>query len=57
MADSGLVNGRDPRSGRDLVFHCYPLELHVLHKKETDLLGQPLDWYAQHGHVLTGESP
>ena len=27
MAARGLVNGRDPRSGRDLVFRCYPPEL------------------------------
>ncbi len=24
MAARGLVNGRGPRSGRDLVFRCYP---------------------------------
>ena len=27
MAARGLVNGRGPRSGRDLVFRCYPPEL------------------------------
>ena len=27
MATLGLVRGRDPRSGRDLVFRCYPPEL------------------------------
>ena len=27
MAARGLVNGRGPRSGRDLVFRCYPSEL------------------------------
>ena len=45
MAARGLVNGRSPlrRSGRDLVFRCYPPELLSPHKKtEADLLGQPL---------------
>ena len=45
MATRGLVNGRGPRSGRDLVFRCYPPELLLTppKKKETeaDLLGQP----------------
>ena len=44
MAARGLVNGRSPlrRSGRDLVFRCYPPELLSPHKKtEADLLGQP----------------
>ena len=46
MAARGLVNGRSPlrRSGRDLVFRCYPPELLSPHKKtEADLLGQPLN--------------
>ena len=43
MAARGLVNGRDPRSGRDLVFLCYPPELlSPPQKTEADLLGQPL---------------
>ena len=43
MAARGLVNGRGPRSGRDLVFRCYPPELLLTPKKtEADLLGQPL---------------
>ena len=44
MAARGLVNGRDPRSGRDLVFRCYPPELLLTPPKKTeaDLLGQPL---------------
>ena len=40
MAARGLVNGRSPlrRSGRDLVFRCYPPELLSPHKKtEADL--------------------
>ena len=42
MAARGLVNGRGPRSGRDLVFRCYPPELLLTPKKtEADLLGQP----------------
>ena len=42
MAARGLVNGRGPRSGRDLVFRCYPPELLLTTpKKEADLLGQP----------------
>ena len=42
MAARGLVNGRDPRSGRDLVFRCYPPELLFTPPKKTeaDLLGQ-----------------
>ena len=47
MAARGLVNGRSPlrRSGRDLVFRCYPPELLSPHKKtEADLLGQPLSY-------------
>ena len=45
MAARGLVNGRGPRSGRDLVFRCYPPELLPPKKKtEADLLGQPLDY-------------
>ena len=44
MAARGLVNGRGPRSGRDLVFRCYPPELLLPPPKKTeaDLLGQPL---------------
>ena len=45
MAARGLVNGRGPRSGRDLVFRCYPHELlspPPKKKTEADLLGQPL---------------
>ena len=44
MAARGLVNGRGPRSGRDLVFRCYPPELLFTPPKKTeaDLLGQPL---------------
>ena len=45
MAARGLVNGRGPRSGRDLVFRCYPPELLLTppkKKTEADLLGQPL---------------
>ena len=45
MAARGLVNGRDPRSGRDLVFRCYPPGLLFTppqKKTEADLLGQPL---------------
>ena len=44
MAARGLVNGRGPRSGRDLVFRCYPPELLLTPPKKTeaDLLGQPL---------------
>ena len=34
MAARGLVNGRDPRSGRDLVFRCYPPELLSPQKKQ-----------------------
>ena len=36
MAARGLVNGRSPlrRSGRDLVFRCYPPELLSPHKKQ-----------------------
>ena len=47
MAARGLVNGRGPRSGRDLVFRCYPPELLLPPKKKTeaDLLGQPLYTY------------
>ena len=43
MAARGLVNGRGPRSGRDLVFRCYPPELLLTPPKKTeaDLLGQP----------------
>ena len=44
MAARGLVNGRGPRSGRDLVFRCYPPELlssPPQKKTEADLLGQP----------------
>ena len=53
MAARGLVNGRSPlrRSGRDLVFRCYPPELLSPHKKtEADLLGQPLLKYAMKLH-------
>ena len=49
MAARGLVNGRSPlrRSGRDLVFRCYPPELLSPHKKtEADLLGQPHPTYS-----------
>ena len=43
MAARGLVNGRGLRSGRDLVFHCYPPELpSPLKKKKPTLLGRPL---------------
>ena len=48
MAARGLVNGRGPRSGRDLVFRCYPPELLFTppqKKTEADLLGQPLSLY------------
>ena len=48
MAARGLVNGRGPQSGRDLVFRCYPPELLLpppKKKTEADLLGQPLDGY------------
>ncbi len=34
MAARGLVNGRGPRSGRDLVFRCYPPELLSPQKKQ-----------------------
>ena len=34
MAARGLVNGRGPRSGRDLVFRCYPPELLPPPKKQ-----------------------
>ena len=34
MAARGLVNGRDPRSGRDLVFRCYPPKLLPPQKKQ-----------------------
>ena len=34
MAARGLVNGRDPRSGRDLVFRCYPPGLLTPPKKQ-----------------------
>ena len=46
MAARGLVNGRGPRSGRDLVFRCYPPELLFIPPKKTeaDLLGQPLSY-------------
>ena len=42
MAARGLVK-RDPlrRSGRDLVFRCYPPELLSPPPTEADLLGQP----------------
>ena len=55
MAARGLVNGRSPlrRSGRDLVFRCYPPELLSPHKKtEADLLGQPLLFITLAGHHL-----
>ena len=39
MAARGLVNGRGPRSGRDLVFRCSPPELLPPKKTEADLLG------------------
>ena len=43
MAARGLVNGRDPRSGRDLVFRCYPPKLLPPQKKtEADLFGVSL---------------
>ena len=34
MAARGPVNGRGPRSGRDLVFRCYPPELLSPQKKQ-----------------------
>ena len=34
MAARGLVNGRGPRSGRDLVFRCYPPELLLTPQKK-----------------------
>ena len=36
MAARGLVNGRGPRSGRDLVFRCYPPELLLTTHKKTE---------------------
>ena len=46
MAARGLVNGRGPRSGRDLVFRCYPPEPlfspSLPKKKKPTLLGRPL---------------
>ena len=36
MAARGLVNGRGPRSGRDLVFLCYPPELLFTPPKKTE---------------------
>ena len=36
MAARGLVNGRGPRSGRDLVFRCYPPELLSPPQKKTE---------------------
>ena len=37
MAARGLVNGRGPRSGRDLVFRCYPPELLLTPPKKQKL--------------------
>ena len=37
MAARGLVNGRDPRSGRDLVFRCYPLTFLTTPQKKQKL--------------------
>ena len=37
MAARGLVNGRGPRSGRDLVFRCYPPELLFIPPKKQKL--------------------
>ena len=37
MAARGLVNGRGPRSGRDLVFRCYPPELLLTPPKKKKL--------------------
>ena len=37
MAARGLVNGRGPRSGRDLVFRCYPPELLLTTPKKKKL--------------------
>ena len=37
MAARGLVNGRGPRSGRDLVFRCYPPELLLTPQKKQKL--------------------
>ena len=37
MAARGLVNGRGPRSGRDLVFRCYPPELLLPPQKKQKL--------------------
>ena len=34
MAARGLVNGRGPRSGRDLVFRCYPPDLLLTPQKK-----------------------
>ena len=59
MAARGLVNGRGPRSGRDLVFRCYPPELLFTPPKKTeaDLLGQPLCYFYIYGRdVLFAKS-
>ena len=55
MAARGLVNGRGPRSGRDLVFRCYPSELlsPPPKKTEADLLSQPFI-IEYHQEILTG---
>ena len=54
MAARGLVNGRGPRSGRDLVFRCYPPELLLTpKKKEADLLGQPLSCFMYSGYFAS----
>ena len=37
MAARGLVNGRGPRSGRDLVSRCYPPELLFIPPKKQKL--------------------
>ena len=60
MAARGLVNGRGllRRSGRDLVFRCYPPELLSPHKKtEADLLGQPLSRLLAGGALAIYGSP
>ena len=38
VAARGLVNGRGPRSGRDLVFRCYPPELLFIPPKKKQKL-------------------
>ena len=48
MAARGLVNGRGPRSGRDLVFRCYPPELLLPPQKtEADLFSHPYYFFME----------